>query len=121
MDLADLQEQVRQFADERDWAPFHTPKNLVLALTGEVGELAEVFQWLTPEEADAAADPATGDPRVRQRAGEEMSDVLAYLLMLTDALGIDLAEAFTRKMAANREKYPVHLARGSSAKYDELS
>jgi dCTP diphosphatase len=116
MDIAALQEQLRQFADERDWAQFHTPKNFVMALTGEVGELTEIFQWLTPEQSADVAE----DPRLRVRAGEEMADVLAYLLMLADALDVDLAAALSRKMQANEEKYPVHLARGSAAKYDEL-
>ena len=117
MDLVELQDRLRVFAEERDWRQFHNPKNLVMALSGEVGELAEVFQWLTAEEALAVAR----DERLRARAGEEMADVLAYLLLLADALHLDLSDALVRKMRANEERYPVHLSRGSARKYTELA
>jgi NTP pyrophosphatase (non-canonical NTP hydrolase) len=117
MDLLELQDHLRAFAEERDWRQFHTPKNLVMALSGEVGELAEVFQWLTTEEAAAVAE----DEGLRSRAGEEMADVLAYLLLLADALHLDLADALVRKMRVNEERYPVHLSRGSARKYKDLT
>src|SRR5258708_39314710 len=106
--IASLQRQLRDFAVERDWEQFHTPKNLVMALAGEVGELMEIFQWLTPaQSADIMADPA-------QAAGvrDEVADVFAYLLRLSDVLGVDLAAALTDKMAKNAVKYPVDTARG---------
>lgn len=105
---------LRDFSAEREWQRYNTPRNLALALVGEVGEVAELFQWLTDAEA------AAPDEQLRQRVGEEVSDVLAYLLLLADAVGVDVAAAFTAKLAANAEKYPVHLARGTAAKYTEL-
>ncbi|HEX9033191.1 MAG TPA: nucleotide pyrophosphohydrolase [Streptosporangiaceae bacterium] len=103
MSIASLQSRLREFAAERDWEQFHTPKNLVMALTGEVGELTEIFQWLTPEESAAVlADPARATA-VR----DEVADVLAYLLRLADVLGVDLEQALTEKMVKNAIKYPV--------------
>ncbi|TNM69624.1 nucleotide pyrophosphohydrolase [Streptomyces sp. NP160] len=113
MHVSELQQLLRDFSAERDWQRFNTPRNLALALVGEVGEVAELLQWLTDAEA---ADPSD---QLRQRAGEEVSDVLAYLLLLADSLGVDVERAFTEKLAANAEKYPVHLARGSSAEHTE--
>ncbi|MDH6710491.1 NTP pyrophosphatase (non-canonical NTP hydrolase) [Kitasatospora sp. MAA19] len=116
MTIRSLQQELAEFAAERDWEQFHTPKNLAMALSGEAGELLELFQWLTPEESSAVmADPARA-----QRVREELSDVLAYLLRLADVLGIDPEQALTEKIAANRAKYPVHLARGRADKYTEL-
>ncbi|MGQ7296175.1 nucleotide pyrophosphohydrolase [Quadrisphaera sp. KR29] len=126
MDVAAMQRALREFSAEREWQRFNTPRNLALALVGEVGELAELLQWLTDEEAAAIADDGGDDgadpaaQRLRQRAGEEVSDVLAYLLLLAESLGVDVERAFTAKLAANAEKYPAHLARGSAAKYTDL-
>jgi dCTP diphosphatase len=102
-----------QFADERDWRQFHTPRNLVLALVGEVGELAELFQW-RGEVAPGLPDFGAAE---RVRVGEEMSDVLLYLVRLADRCGVDLAAAVGAKLEANAAKYPAERARGSSAKY----
>ncbi|SCL20085.1 NTP pyrophosphatase, house-cleaning of non-canonical NTPs [Micromonospora inyonensis] len=103
---------LRRFADERDWGQFHTPKNLAMALAGEVGELLAELQWLTPEESVAVmADPGAGG-RVRA----EIGDVMIYLVRLADALGIDLVEAATDKLADSARRYPVENARGSAAK-----
>lgn len=119
--VSELQQALRDFSAEREWQRFNTPRNLALALVGEVGEVAELLQWLTEEEAAAVATAADGEAaRLRERAGEEVSDVLAYLLLLADSLGVDVERAFTAKLAANAEKYPVHLARGSAAKHTEL-
>jgi NTP pyrophosphatase (non-canonical NTP hydrolase) len=87
MTLHELQEQVRRFAQERDWEQFHNPKNLSMALAGEAGELLEIFQWLTPAQSTAIMD----DPGARIR--HELADVLAYLLRLADVLEVDLAYA----------------------------
>ncbi|MFI6824073.1 nucleotide pyrophosphohydrolase [Micromonospora sp. NPDC050187] len=107
-----LTEALRRFADERDWGQFHTPKNLAMALAGEVGELLAELQWLTPEEsARVMADPEAGG-RVRA----EIGDVMIYLVRLADALGIDLVEAATDKLADSARRYPVERARGSAAK-----
>ena len=116
MTLSTLQQTLEDFAAERDWQQFHTPKNLAMALAGECGELLELFQWLTPDEsADVMNDPASA-ARVR----EEMADVFAYLLRLSTVLGVELEEALVAKIETNRLKYPVHLARGRSDKYTQL-
>lgn len=112
--LIRLRDALRAFAAERDWAQFHTPKNLAMALTGEVGELVEHFQWLTPEQSAALTAQQRGE------VAQEMADVLLYLLRLADVLEIDLAAAAEAKMALNSERYPVERARGSAKKYDRL-
>jgi NTP pyrophosphatase (non-canonical NTP hydrolase) len=115
--IDDLQRVIREFADERDWGQFHNPKNLVMALTNEAGELTEIFQWLTAEQSAAVMS----DPERATQVRDELADVLAYLLQLADVLDIDLAAAFTDKMAKNALKYPVDAARGRAAKYTELA
>ena len=95
--LSDHAARAAAFTAERDWAQFHDPKSLILALTGEVGELAELFQW---------ADPS-GEGVSASRAGEEMADVLIYLLHLANALDIDLGAAVTAKMDANEARFAV--------------
>ncbi len=102
-DLELLRDRVRQFTAERDWSRFHDPKSVLLALVGEVGELAELFQWLP---AGTAAKLASGEP-LRTRAGEEMADVLLYLILLADVLGIDLAAAAGAKLDDNARRYPA--------------
>jgi dCTP diphosphatase len=94
---------MRQFAQDRDWGRFHDPKSVLLALVGEVGELAELFQWLPAEEARSMAQR---EP-LRTRAGEEMADVLLYLLLLSDVLGIDLGAAAQAKMTDSERRFPV--------------
>lgn len=102
-DLIELRDRVREFTDARDWAQFHDPKSLILALVGEVGELAELFQWLP---ADQAAAMTTTEP-LSTRVSEEVADVLIYLVRLADVLGIDLATATHRKVEASSARYPV--------------
>jgi NTP pyrophosphatase (non-canonical NTP hydrolase) len=114
--LEDLTCALRSFADERDWAQFHTPKNLVMALVAEVGELVEPFQWLTP---DQSAQITAADRTARQ-VSDELADVFIYLVRLADVLGIDLLRAATAKMAANAARYPVERARGSAEKAPPL-
>jgi dCTP diphosphatase len=103
MSIADLQRQLREFAAERDWEQFHSPKNLVMALVGEAGELTELFQWLTPDESMRVMDDAASADRVR----DEIADVLAYLLRLSDVLCVDLEEALAAKIIKNAAKYPI--------------
>ncbi len=112
--LTELRDRLRQFADERDWEQFHSPKNLAIALSVEASELLEHFQWLT--DAESARLDATQLARVR----EELADVLLYLIRLADRLDVDLLAAARDKIALNAEKYPVEKARGSSRKYTEL-
>lgn len=103
INLAQLTELIRRFSAERGWQRFHDPKSLILALVGEVGELAELFQWM-----DAAdAREVFAQPNRKQRAAEEMSDVLIYLLTLADVLGVDLAAAAIDKLAAAEARYPA--------------
>ncbi len=116
MTIDELRRQVADFAAERDWEKFHTPKNLVMALAGEVGELMEIFQWLSPAESAAVM----ADPVLATSVRDEVADVLAYLLRLSDVLGVDLAQALTEKMAKNAVKYPADAARGVATKYTGL-
>jgi dCTP diphosphatase len=111
--LGELTATVRIFAADRDWDQFHSPRNLVLALVGEVGELAAELQWIP----DAEVVERLADPNVKSDVAAELADVLNYLLRLADVLEIDLAEALTKKIALNESRYPVDKARGSSAKY----
>lgn len=104
-DLTELRDAMRAFTDERDWHRFHDPKSLVLALVGEVGELAELFQWLP---ADDAAALMSDEPR-REQVRDELADVLLYLVRLADVLEVDLGEAADDKMRKNALK---HLAPG---------
>lgn len=109
-ELEQLRKRLRAFAAERDWQQFHTPKNLVMALVAEAGELVEQFQWLTAEQSAAL------DGEQREAVAQEMADVLLYLVMLADRLGIDLIEAAERKIERNEQRYPAERVRGSSAK-----
>ena len=114
--LADLAAAVARFRDEREWAQFHTPKNLAAAIAIESAELQELFLWKT----DAEIDRDLAEPARRSAAADEIADVVMFAMLLADRLGIDLAGAITAKLAANAEKYPVHLARGSARKYTDL-
>nr|WP_207195585.1 nucleotide pyrophosphohydrolase [Pseudomonas fluorescens] len=116
VDVVKLAASLQRFADDRDWQQFHSPKNLILALTGEVGELCEIFQWMS----DADSLSAATDPEIGQAVKDELADVLMYLVRLSSVLGVDLNEAVTRKLASNGQKYPVDKARSNSKKYDRL-
>jgi len=111
--LDELAARLAEFARERDWDQFHAPKNLAMALAGEVGELLEHFQWLSEQES--ANLPA----EVKEAVALEMADVLLYLVRLADKLNIDLGAAAVRKIGLNAIKYPVEQFRGSSRKYDD--
>ncbi len=111
--LEELAARLAEFARERDWDQFHAPKNLAMALAGEVGELLEHFQWLTEQQS------ADLPPDVKDAVALEMADVLLYLVRLADKLGIDLGDAAVRKIALNAAKYPAGEFRGSSRKYDD--
>ena len=101
-DIADLTRRMRHFTEARDWARFHDPKSLALALVGEVGELAELLQWLGHEEQVAAVR----EQPLQSRLGEEMADVLLYLLRLADVVGVDLAEAEVDKLLVSEGRFP---------------
>jgi dCTP diphosphatase len=106
--IRDLTRSIRAFADARDWGQFHTPKNLVIALSVEVAELAEHFQWLTPDEANALGR----DPRVREDLASEVADITIFLLRLADVLEIDIGDAVRRKLERNEARFPVDQIRG---------
>jgi dCTP diphosphatase len=116
VDVKALNEALETFARERDWAQFHSPKNLVMALSGEVGELTEIFQWMTEAQSHTAAK----QPETAQAVKEELADVLLYLVRLSSVLGVDLDEAAREKLAVNAAKYPVDRAKGSNKKYDKI-
>lgn len=103
LDLETLQRRLREFAAARQWQPYQTPKNLAMAMVVEAAELVEIFQWLTPEESAAVA----ADPARHQHLGEEIADVLLYLVQIADHSGVDIAEAVENKLAKNALKYPA--------------
>lgn len=114
--MEDIRRLQAEFTDERDWNQFHQPRNLLLALIGEVGEVAELFQW-RGETAEGLPDWKAAE---REQLEHELSDVLIYLLELAEKCHVDLPQAVLRKMALNRLKYPVSKAYGSSKKYTEF-
>jgi dCTP diphosphatase len=112
--LTQLRDALREFAAERDWDKFHSPKNLASALSVEAAELLERFQWLTEDES------CTLPPADLARVREEMADVLNYLVRLADKLDVNLLDAAREKIKLNAQKYPVEKARGSAKKYSEI-
>jgi NTP pyrophosphatase (non-canonical NTP hydrolase) len=113
MDIKAIQQELQQFADERDWNQFHSPKNLAMALSVEVSELLEHFQWLTQQQS------AELDAKTQATVATEIADIQIYLLRLADKLGVDIESAVQAKMQDNRRKYPADQVRGSAAKYTE--
>jgi NTP pyrophosphatase (non-canonical NTP hydrolase) len=113
----DLAVRLREFAAARAWEQFHTPKNLAMALAGEVGELVAELQWLTPEEASQVM----ADPDAAARMRSELGDVTIYLVRLADVLGVDLVEAARVKLAESERRYDVETYRGSARKAPPLA
>ena len=111
--LEQLRKRLQEFADERDWDQFHSPKNLAMALIVEAAEMVEHFQWLT--EAESSKLPADK----LQEVEYELADIQIYLIRLAGKLGIDLGKAVDEKIRINAEKYPAEKVRGSHKKYDE--
>lgn len=115
-EFSDLTAEIREFAESRDWSQFHTVRNLVLAIAGEVGELAAEVQWIsTIELADALSEPSK-----RLAFEAELADVAIYVLRLADVLGTDLSQVIRAKLRVNEERYPVEKSRGNALKYTEL-
>ena len=110
MNIKEIQDKLAKFAKERDWDQFHSPKNLVMALTSEVGELNELFQWLTEEQSKNL-----NNDEVKQ----EIADIFIYLVRLSDKLDIDIEEAIKEKIEINAKKYPIDLAKGNAIKYNK--
>ena len=112
--LTQLRDALREFAAERDWDQFHSPKNLASALSVEAAELLECFQWLTEEQSRNL------NPEQLAVAREELADVLNYLVRLADKLDVNLVEAAREKMRKNALKYPADKSRGNATKYSKL-
>jgi NTP pyrophosphatase (non-canonical NTP hydrolase) len=111
--MEELIHKLREFANERDWDQFHSPKNLAMALSVEVAEIVEIFQWLTQEESKNLK------PEVLQEVKEEIGDVMIFLTNFADKLGIDPIEVAKEKIKKNEKNYPVDKVRGKSLKYTE--
>ncbi|XP_056136865.1 glutamyl-tRNA(Gln) amidotransferase subunit B, mitochondrial [Lampris incognitus] len=113
--MEDIRRMQAEFTDERDWNQFHQPRNLLLAMVGEVGEVSELFQW----RGEVAEGLPNWTDAEREQLADELSDVLIYLLELAEKCHVDLPQAVLRKMALNRLKYPASKVRGSAKKYTE--
>ena len=113
--MEELIQKLRAFAKERDWEQFHSPKNLAMALSVEVAEIVEIFQWLTQDESRSLP------PEKIEQAKEEIADVMIFLTNLADKLGIDPIEAAKEKIEVNKTKYPIEKVKGKSAKYTAYS
>ena len=111
--MNDLRNEIKAFIKERDWEQFHSPKNLAMALSVEVAEIVEHFQWLTEEQSTNLAPEKLAEIR------EEIGDVMIYLTELADKLGIDPVEAARAKLEINKRKYPATLVKGKASKYTE--
>ena len=112
--LNDLINKLRVFSNERDWDQFHSPKNLIMALTSEVGELSDIFQWLSEEQSKIE----NIDSKSLEKTKEEIADVFLYILRIADKLNIDLEREAVKKIRINAEKYPIELSKGNSVKYN---
>ena len=112
--LDELQKRLDDFVTDREWAPFHSPKNLVMGLCSEAGELIEHFRWLSEDQSSAL------DDRQRREVMRELADVHIYLLLLARQLDIDLLQATAEKIEENAEKYPIDKSRGRALKYTDL-
>ena len=106
-------DKIKQFADARNWDKYHNPKNLSMALSGEVGELLEIFQWLNSEESSNLSNEDFA------AAKEEIADIMIYLIRLADKLDINLEEAVNEKLKLNESKYPVELSKDNAVKYNK--
>lgn len=113
MDINKLKKIIRKFAEDRDWDKFHNPKNLVMALSSEVGELSDIFQWLSSEEAYEKLSTKNKD-----LVKEEIADILIYIIRLSDKLDIDLEQEVFEKIKKNSDKYPIELSKGNAVKYN---
>ena len=115
MNIKNIQKQLSDFANERDWNQFHNPKNLAMALSVEASELVEIFQWLTPEQAEEIMSTNESE-----HVKEEIADVMIYLIRLADKLNVDLEDAVADKIIKNGEKYPIDTSKGSTTKRTTL-
>lgn len=114
--IQELKNDVRLFAEQRDWGQFHTPKNLAIGMATEASELLELYRFKSEDEIQDLMN----DEAKRQEMKDEVADVLWFVLRFAQMYDIDLASAFKTKLEKNRDKYPVEAAKGSNKKYTEL-
>ncbi|MGP1717975.1 MAG: nucleotide pyrophosphohydrolase [Methylophilus sp.] len=111
--IHELRTRINNFVEERDWAQFHSPKNLAMSMIVEAAEVVEHFQWMTEQES-RQLDAAT-----KEKVGHELADTLVYLMRIAEVCGIDLIAAANAKIDLNAQKYPVDKCKGSNAKYTD--
>ena len=114
--LEDLLNKIQAFSDERDWSQFHTAKNLILSVSAEVGELAEVVQW----KSDQEVVDYLKTPEGKSRLSEEVADVAIYLLRICQQQNLNFIDILNKKMDSNSIKYPVDKSKGNARKYSDL-
>lgn len=117
IDLDQLKKRLAEFAEVREWGKFHSPKNLSMAMAGEVGELLEIFQWHTEEESRGVKY----DPLTKEKVSHELADIILYLTRIADQLNINLNEAVLNKLEINNNRYPIAKVKGSAKKYTEYA
>jgi NTP pyrophosphatase (non-canonical NTP hydrolase) len=115
MNIELIQSRLKKFAEDRDWEQFHSPKNITMALSVEVAELVEIFQW-----SNSGGLDEINDPDIKVQIEKEIADIFNYLLKLTDMLNIDLEKAALNKINENDAKYPVEKFKGISKKYSDI-
>ncbi len=113
-DLEGIKQQLREFAKERDWDQFHSPKNFSMALIVECAELVEHFQWLTDDQSKHLSEETLDEVSL------EMADIMMYLIRLADKLDVDLLQSVERKIKLNAVKYPIEKSKGIAKKYNKL-
>lgn len=116
LDLPKISQEIKTFIDERDWDQFHSVKNLSMALNVEASELLEIFQWMKEEDSNQAHLKV----ELKNKIEDEVADIFVYLMRIVNKLDINLEEVTFNKLKKNALKYPVHLSKGNSRKYDEL-
>jgi NTP pyrophosphatase (non-canonical NTP hydrolase) len=107
-----MQDRIQQFVDERDWSQFHSPRNLVLALVSEVGELADLVRWKSDDQELSSEE--------KQAAALEIADIAIFLVRLSKVIGIDLIQVMGEKIDINEKRYPLNKSKGNATKYTEL-
>ena len=115
MNIEEIQKRLQKFAADRDWEKFHSPKNLTMALSVEVAELVEIFQWSNSGGLDEIENP-----NIRKNIEEELADIFIYLLKISDKLNLDIEKTIHDKIEKNEKKYPIDKSFGSSKKYKDL-
>ena len=114
INLGVIKEKLRTFSEDRDWTQYHSPKNLVMALSVEVSELVEIFQW-----SNSGGLDEINDPKQKEKIKKELADIFNYLVKLIDLLDVDIETEALQKIKENAEKYPVEKVKGKSAKYTD--